>query len=121
MDAHSPYHLSRTSRTDYGFLEASVLESTVLYIKTALVQPYIMMMLFSIGTGLERIRGRWAGPGLLAGWGCRLLDCRGWGRTAAAADRPALDVVLPCKKNRQEEVPARDSPVAAPMPKSVSF
>ena len=27
--------------------------------------------------------GRWAGPGLLAGWGCRLLDRRGWGRTAA--------------------------------------
>ena len=29
-------------------------------------------------------RGRWVGPGLLAGWGCRLLDRRGWGRTAAA-------------------------------------
>ena len=29
-------------------------------------------------------RGRWAGPGLLVGWGCRLLDRRGWGRTAAA-------------------------------------
>ena len=27
--------------------------------------------------------GRWAGPGLLAGWGCRLLDRRGWGRTTA--------------------------------------
>ena len=27
--------------------------------------------------------GRWAGPGLLAGWGCRLLDRLGWGRTAA--------------------------------------
>ena len=66
----------------------------------------------------------WAGrdgPGLLVGWGCRLLDCRGWGRTAATADRPALDVVLPCKKNRQEEGSARASPVAAPMPKSVSF
>ena len=29
-------------------------------------------------------RGRWAEPGLLAGWGCRLLDRRDWGRTAAA-------------------------------------
>ena len=35
-------------------------------------------------------RGRWAGPGLLAGWGCRLLDRRGWGRTATAM----LDCVL---------------------------
>ena len=62
--------------------------------------------------GWTRITGR---------LGCRLLDCRGWGRIAAAADRPALDVVLPCKKNRKEEGPARVSPVAAPMPKSVSF
>ena len=41
--------------------------------------------------------------------------------TAAVVDRPALDVVLPCKKNRKEEGPARASPVAAPMPNSVSF
>ena len=27
--------------------------------------------------------GRWAGPGLWAGRGCRLFDRRGWGRTAA--------------------------------------
>ena len=27
--------------------------------------------------------GRWAEPGLLASWGCRLLDRQGWGRTAA--------------------------------------
>ena len=46
---------------------------------------------------------------------------RAWGRIAAAADRQALDVVLPCKKNRKEEGPARASPVAALMPKSVSF
>ena len=46
---------------------------------------------------------------------------RAWGRTAAAADRQALDVALPCKKNHKEEGSARASPVAAPMPKSVSF
>ena len=47
------------------------------------------MMLFSTGTGLERV---WS-----LGWtriadklGCRLLDCRGCGRIAAVADRPAL-------------------------------
>ena len=27
--------------------------------------------------------GRWAGPGLWVGRGCRLLDRRGWGMTAA--------------------------------------
>ena len=41
--------------------------------------------------------------------------------TVAATDRQALDLVLPCKKNRKEEGPARASPVTAPMPKSVSF
>ena len=46
---------------------------------------------------------------------------RAWGRTAVAADRQALDVALPCKKNQKEEGPARASPVAAPMPKSDSF
>ena len=44
-----------------------------------------------------------------------------WDWAAAAADRLALDVVLPCKKNQKEEGPARASPVAAPMPKLVSF
>ena len=39
---------------------------------------------------------------------------RAWGRTAAAADRQALDVALSCKKNQKEEGgSARDSPVAA--------
>ena len=28
-------------------------------------------------------RGRWAGPGLSVGWGCRLMDRRGWGWTVA--------------------------------------
>ena len=46
---------------------------------------------------------------------------RVWGRTAAATDRQALDVTLLCKKNQKEEGPGRASPVAAPMPKSVSF
>ena len=46
---------------------------------------------------------------------------RAWGRTVAAADRQALDVALSCKKNQQEEGPARVSPVAAPMPKSDSL
>ena len=44
-----------------------------------------------------------------------------WGRTAATIDRQALDVALPCKKNQKEEGSARASPVAAPMPKLVSF
>ena len=44
-----------------------------------------------------------------------------WGRIVAAADRQALDVALPCKKNQKEEGPTRASPVAAPMPKSDSF
>ena len=65
--------------------------------------------------------GRWVGPEFLADWGCRLLDRRGWGRTAAAADRQALGVALSCKKNQKEEGSARASPVAASMPKSDSF
>ena len=44
-----------------------------------------------------------------------------WGRTAAATDRQALGVALPCKKNQKEEGPTRATPVAAPMPKSVYF
>ena len=45
---------------------------------------------------------------------------RTWDKTAAAADRLALDVALPCKK-KKEGGSVRASPVAAPMPKSVSF
>ena len=39
---------------------------------------------------------------------------------AAAADRTTLDMVLPCE-NKEEGGSARALPVAAPMPKSVSF
>ena len=42
-------------------------------------------------------------------------------RIVDAADRPALDVTLPSKKNQREEGSTRASPVAAPMPKSDSF
>ena len=49
------------------------------------------------------------------------MSRRAWDRTVDAADRQALDVTLPCKKNQREEGSARASPVAAPMPKSDSF
>ena len=46
--------------------------------------------------------GRWAGPGLLAGWGCRLLDRRGWGRTVATMlDCRIPGMALLCK-NKEE-------------------
>ena len=79
-----------------------------------------MMFFFSTGTGVERVRV----VGLdLDGWriGMQAIGLSGLWYNVAAAGRPALDVILPCKKNRQEEGPARASPVAAPMPKSVSF
>ena len=43
------------------------------------------------------------------------------GYDCCCADRRVLNVVLLCKKNKKEEGSARVSPVAAPMPKSVSF
>ena len=49
------------------------------------------------------------------------MSRRAWGRTTVAADRQAPDVALPYKKNQNEEGPARALPVAAPMPKSMSF
>ena len=49
------------------------------------------------------------------------MSRRAWDRTVDAANRRALDVTLPCKKNQREEGLARASPVAAPMPKSDSF
>ena len=41
------------------------------------------MMLFFNRNWAGARGGHWVGPGLLAGRGCRLLDRRGWGRTAA--------------------------------------
>ena len=46
------------------------------------------------------------------------LSGRGW--DCCYTDRLDLDVVHLCKKNQKEEGPAGASPVAAPMPKSVS-
>ena len=67
----------------------------------------------------------WREFGLLgrswADTGLQVVRRLAWGRTANAADRQALDVALPCKKNQKEEGPARALPVAAPMPKLVSF
>ena len=60
-----------------------------------------MMMPFFNRTGLERVGV--VEPDLDRCW----------------TDLQALDVALLCKKNKKEEGPARASPVAAPMPKSV--
>ena len=65
-------------------------------------------------------RGRWAGPGLLVGRGCRILDRRGWGRTTAAMLDCRLWVGHFSAKTRKRGS-ARASSVAAPMPKSVAF
>ena len=78
------------------------------------------MMPFSAGTRLERVEV--VGPDLDRCWtDPQAVRRRAWDRTAAAADRQDLDVALFCKKNQKEEGSARASPVAAPMPKSVSF
>ena len=64
-------------------------------------------------------RGRWAGPGLLAGWAAGSWIV--WVEVGSGnAGLQALDVALLCK-NKKEGGSARASPVAAPMPKSVSF
>ena len=44
-----------------------------------------------------------------------------WGNDCCYADRQVLNVAFLCKKNQKEEGSARVSPVASPMPKSVSF
>ena len=61
-----------------------------------------LMMLFSTGTGMERVGVVWPD---LACW---------------RAGLQAPNVVFLCK-NKKEEGSARASPMAAPMPKSVSF
>ena len=64
--------------------------------------------------------GRWAGNKAVVDWSegsgssGRRLDCC-W------ADLQTLDVALLCKKNKKEEGTVGASPIAAPMPKSVSF
>ena len=60
------------------------------------------MMLFSTGTGLERVRV--VGP-----------DLDRW-----RVGLQAIDVAILCKK-QERKGSARASPVAAPIPKSVSF
>ena len=69
------------------------------------------MMLFSTGTGLERV-------GVVGSD----LDCwrAGLNRDCNNGDLLALGVALLCK-NKKEGGSARASLVAAPMPKSVSF
>ena len=63
--------------------------------------------------------GRWAGPRLILdrSTGCVSL---GLGYDCCCADRQVLNVAL-LYKNKKEGGSARASPVAAPMPKSVSF
>ena len=78
------------------------------------------MMLFSFGTGLERV-------GVVG----QNLDCWRAGLQASgssglkydccSAGLQALDVALLCKKNKKEGGSAGALPVAAQMPKSVSF
>ena len=75
-------------------------------------------------TSLQKKKGRrGVGEGFALGRsdGLQAVSRWAWGRTAAAADRQALDVTLSCKKNQKEEGSARASPVATPMPKSDSF
>ena len=78
------------------------------------------MMPFSTGTGLERVGV--VGPDL----GCWRTELQVPGSSGLKfeccnAGLQALDVALLYKKNKKEGGSARASPVAAPMPKSVSF
>ena len=57
----------------------------------------------------------------VVGLACRLLDRRGLSRIAAVLVCKIWTWHSSAKKNKKEEGPARASPVAAPMPKSVSF
>ena len=77
------------------------------------------MMLFSTGTGLEHVGV--VGSDLDCWW-AGLLDAESsaLNRDCNNGDLLALGVVLLCK-NKKEGGSARVFPVAAPMPKSVSF
>ena len=75
---------------------------------------------FSTGTGLECVGV--VGPDLDC-WraGLQAPGSSGLKFDCCSAGLQALDVALLCKKNKKEGGSARASPVAAPMPKSVSF
>ena len=64
--------------------------------------------------------GRWAGIGAAVGW-FEGSGSSGRGWDCCYADQLAPDVVHLCKKNQKEEGPTGASPVAAAMPKLVSF
>ena len=78
------------------------------------------MMSFSIGTGLEHVGGHWARPRLMLDRSTGCASSR-LGYDCCCADRQVLNVAFLCKKNQKEYGSARASPVAALMPKSVSF
>ena len=77
------------------------------------------MMLFSTRTELERV-GSLGWTRIADGLGCRLLDGRAVVALLLLLISRLLLMMLPCK-NKQEEGSARASPMAALMPKSVSF
>ena len=66
---------------------------------------FVMMMHFFNRNWAGASGGRWAGPGLWVGRGCRLLDRRGWGRTAATVLNCRLRVWhFPAKQGKQKGV-----------------
>ena len=77
------------------------------------------MMLFSTGTRLERVGVVWLD---LACWraGLQAFGSSGLRLDRFNAELQAPNVVFFCK-NKKDGGSARASPVAAPMPKSVSF
>ena len=78
------------------------------------------MMPFSTGTRLERVGV--VGPDLdCRRAGLQALGSSGLKFDCCSAGLQALDVALLCKKNKKEGGSARASPVAAPMPKSISL
>ena len=78
------------------------------------------MMSFLTGTGSERVGV--VGPDLGC-WrtGLQVPGSLGLKFECCSAGPQVLDVALLCKKNKKEGGSARTSPVAASMPKSVSF